>query len=74
MIYVWRVHSRLPERYMQLCRIVSRGKKNSCLVEFSDGEKVLTSRNYLMKLDTMLRRLALRSLKILDKQVLEILK
>jgi hypothetical protein len=55
--YIWRVKSRLPERYMTPCRVLARGKMNSCLVEFEDGYRVVTSRNYLMKLETMEKRL-----------------
>jgi hypothetical protein len=50
--YVWRVKRRLPERYMTLCRVIARGKMNTCLIEFEDGYRVTTSRNYLMKWET----------------------
>ena len=49
-IYYWRVRTRLPERFGQRCRVLIRGKMNSCLVEFEDGYKVITSRNYVRKL------------------------
>jgi hypothetical protein len=42
--YVWRIKTRLPERKGQRCRVLARGKLNSCLVEFSDGTRVVTSR------------------------------
>ena len=46
----WRVRTRLPERFGQACRVISRGKMNSCLVEFAeDGHLVITSRNYIRK-------------------------
>jgi len=48
-LYVWRVSTRLPERKGQLCKVLARGKMNNCLVEFLDGLKVITSRNYLRK-------------------------
>jgi hypothetical protein len=54
--YIWRVKTRLPERYMTRCRVIARGKMNSCLVEFEDGYRVVTSRNYLMKWETMQQR------------------
>jgi len=44
--YYWRVKSRLPERLGQRLRVLVRGKKNSALVEFEDGTRVVTSRNY----------------------------
>jgi hypothetical protein len=47
--YIWRVKSRLPERKGTLCRVLARGKMNSALVEFEDGYKVITSRNYFRK-------------------------
>lgn len=50
MIYYWRVRTRLPERFGQKCAVLARGKKNSCLVEFEDGYKVVTSRNYIRKI------------------------
>jgi hypothetical protein len=61
--YIWRVKTRLPERYLTPCRVLARGKLNTCLVEFEDGYRVTTSRNYLMKWETMQKRLASRSLK-----------
>ncbi len=57
--YIWRVKARL-ERYLTPCKVIARGKMNSCLVEFEDGYRVVTSRNYVMKDETMQRRLAMR--------------
>jgi hypothetical protein len=48
-IYFWRVRTRLPERLGLPCRVVARGTLNSALVEFADGTRVVTSRNYLRK-------------------------
>jgi hypothetical protein len=61
--YIWRVKSRLPERYLTPCKVLARGRMNTCLVEFEDGYRVTTSRNYLMKPETFQRRLAKRALK-----------
>jgi hypothetical protein len=61
--YVWRVKTRLPERYMAPCKVLARGKRNTCLVEFEDGYRVATSRNYLMKFETLQKRMAKRALK-----------
>lgn len=47
--YIWRVSTRLPERKGTLCKVLARGRMNSCLVEFEDGYKVVTSRNYLRR-------------------------
>ena len=41
---VWRWHCRLPERFGQRCRVLCRGRMNSCAVEFEDGFTVITSR------------------------------
>lgn len=47
---MWRVRTRLKERFGQRCRIVVRGALNSALVEFeSDKYRVVTSRNYVRK-------------------------
>lgn len=54
--YIWRVKTRLPERYRTFCRVIARGRLNSCLVEFEDGYRVVTSRNYLIKLETLTKR------------------
>lgn len=55
--YIWRVKTRLPERYGNLCKVLARGRMNSCLVEFQDGFRVVTSRNYLMKQETFEQRI-----------------
>lgn len=47
--YYWRVRTRLPERFGQPCIVLARGSMNSCLVQFEDGYKVITSRNYIRK-------------------------
>jgi hypothetical protein len=49
-IYYWRVRARLPGRYGLPCRVLCRGLLNSCLVEFEDGERYVTSRNYVRRL------------------------
>jgi hypothetical protein len=58
--YIWRVKKRLPERYLTPCIVLARGKRNTCLVEFRDGYRVTTSRNYLMKLETWQIRMVKR--------------
>ncbi len=37
------------ERKGQVCRVLVRGKRNSCLIEFPDGYQAVTSRNALRK-------------------------
>lgn len=47
---VWWWKSKLAERRGQRCRVLARGKMNSCLVEFeTDGYRVITSRNAVRK-------------------------
>jgi hypothetical protein len=33
----------------QTCKVIARGKMNSCMLEFADGWRVVTSRNALRK-------------------------
>lgn len=40
----WRIRKWRPDRYKQPCRVIARGTMNSCLIEFEDGERVITSR------------------------------
>jgi hypothetical protein len=47
--YYWRVRSRLPDRFEQKVRVLIRGGMNSCYVEFEDGFRAVTSRNYLRR-------------------------
>jgi len=46
-VWFWRV--RLPERKDEPCRVIARGAKNSVLVEFADGLRVITSRYAVRK-------------------------
>ena len=61
--YIWRVKTRFPERYMASCKVLARGKRNTCLVEFEDGFRVTTSRNYLVKWETLQKRVENRTWK-----------
>ena len=48
--FVWFWRARLPERKGEPCRILVRSRRlNSCLVEFADGLRVVTSRNAVRK-------------------------
>ena len=40
----------MPERHGQLCRVLATGRMNSALVEFEDGNKVITIRYEVRKL------------------------
>lgn len=48
--YYWRVRTRLPDRKGKRCRVLVRSAMNSCLVEFEDGYRVVTSRNYTRRI------------------------
>jgi hypothetical protein len=48
--HYWRVRTRLPERFGQACRVLVTGRKNSVLVQFEDGYKVVTSRYYVRRI------------------------
>ena len=50
--HVWRIKTRLPQRKGQGCRVLARGKLNTCLVEFTDGTRVVTSRWAVRKIAT----------------------
>jgi hypothetical protein len=50
MTHYWRVRTRLPDRFGDPCRILARGRMNSILVEFADGHRTVTSRNYVRRL------------------------
>lgn len=47
--YIWTWQTRLPHRRGQLFRVLHRGNLNSCLIEFQDGHRTVTSRNALRK-------------------------
>jgi hypothetical protein len=47
--YVWTWKTRLPDRRGQHLKVIVRGALNSCLVEFADGQRFVTSRNALRK-------------------------
>jgi hypothetical protein len=40
---------RMPGRKGQRCRVLVRGSRNSCLIEFEDGAQFVTSRNGLRR-------------------------
>lgn len=50
MTHLWRWRVRRPDRKGQPCCILARGKLNSCLVQFADGERVVTSRYAVRKI------------------------
>jgi hypothetical protein len=54
-IYAWGPRFVIPgipvlDRKGQPCRIIARGRMNSALVEFADGEQFVVSRNALRRI------------------------
>ena len=50
MKHYWRVRSRLPERFGELCRVLATGRLNAVLVEFADGTRYVTCRYYVRRI------------------------
>lgn len=52
-VYRWAKYLGMPVlggiRKGQRCKVLVRGKRNSCLIEFPDGLQAVTSRNALRK-------------------------
>ena len=48
-LYRWFWKTKLPERRSEMFRVICRGALNSCMIEFPDGWRVVTSRNALRK-------------------------
>jgi hypothetical protein len=52
-VYRWAKYLGMPvlngERKGQPCKVLLRGKRNSCLIEFPDGYQAVTSRNAVRK-------------------------
>lgn len=52
-IFRWGTVMGMPTgRKGQRCRVLARGKLNSCLLEFEDGSKVISNRNALKRIIT----------------------
>jgi hypothetical protein len=48
--YIWRVKTRYPDRKGTRCRVIARGRMNTCYLEFeTDKYRSFTSRNYIRK-------------------------
>jgi hypothetical protein len=54
-MYLWRwgtcggKYPEIGKRKGTRCRLIARGKLNSCVVEFEDGARFVTSRNGLQR-------------------------
>jgi hypothetical protein len=70
--YIYR--GRREGRQGQLCRVLVRGNKNICLVEFADGFRMLTNRNVLRKVKPTKsgRQMASAGRKLLDRDTTQL--
>ncbi len=50
MTHYWRIRKWRPDRFGHHCRILARGRMNSCLILFGDGERIVASRWFVRKL------------------------
>ena len=49
-IFCWKNNPVRARFYKKKCRIVCRGTMNSCLLEFENGERIVTSRNSIRRI------------------------
>lgn len=47
--YTWKNNIKRRTLYKRRCRILAKGAKNSCLVEFENGQREVISRNAIRK-------------------------
>jgi hypothetical protein len=50
--YVWKNNEKRATLYGRRCRVVVRGRMNSILIEFEDGQREVVSRYALRRLPT----------------------
>lgn len=48
-LYAWRNNEKRETLYARRCRVIYRGRPNSALVEFENGQREVVSRNALRK-------------------------
>jgi hypothetical protein len=48
--YAWRNNEKRATLYRHLCRVLARGKMNSCVIEFENGQREVISRNAIRKI------------------------
>lgn len=49
--YTWKNNEKRKLMFGRICKVLSRGKKNSCLIEFIDnGQKEIVSRYSIRKM------------------------
>ncbi|QTA83887.1 Uncharacterized protein dnl_63110 [Desulfonema limicola] len=47
--YAWKNNPKRKTMYKRRCRVLTRGKKNSVLIEFENGQKEIVSLNSVRK-------------------------
>ncbi len=50
-IYTWGNNPKRAEMKNRVCWVLTRASRNSCLVQFENGDKEIVSRNALRKLE-----------------------
>ena len=48
--YAWKNNEKRETLYKRVCRVVARGRMNSCLIEFENGQRECVSRNAVKRL------------------------
>jgi len=48
-IYSWKNNQKRQSLYGKICHVLARGKMNSALVEFENGQREIISRNALRR-------------------------
>lgn len=48
--YAWKNNEKRKTLYKRACRVVARGRMNSCLIEFENGQREVVSRNAVKRL------------------------
>ena len=48
--YAWKNNSKRETLYKRACHVVARGRMNSCLIEFENGQREVVSRNAVKRL------------------------
>ena len=43
--YTWKNNEKRETLYKRACRVLVRGRMNSCLIEFENGQREVVSRN-----------------------------
>jgi hypothetical protein len=48
--YAWKNNEKRQTLYKRACRVMARGRMNSCLIEFENGQREVVSRNAVKRL------------------------